>query len=91
VVKVDETSKSHKYLRIKTVVFIFVLHRKLMDYHSKYSVCCRVGLTQLVRFLVVELIQPDSNVIFDVGVVFKANYSFSRRRRPHRQRYTLVN
>jgi hypothetical protein len=82
VVKVDETSKSHKYLRIETVVFIFVLHRKLMDYYSKYSVCCRVGLAQLVRFLVVELIHPDSNPIFDVGVVFKTNYFFNRRRHP---------
>jgi hypothetical protein len=38
---------------------------------------CRVGLTQLVRFLVVELIHPGSNLRFDMHVAFTANYSFS--------------
>jgi hypothetical protein len=36
-----------------------------------------VGLAQLVRFLVVELIYPDSNFRFDMCVAFTANYSFS--------------
>jgi hypothetical protein len=48
-----------------------------------------VGLVQLIRFLVVELTHSDSNPKFDIGVVFTANYSFSRRRRPRRQRCTL--
>jgi hypothetical protein len=39
----------------------------------------RVGLAQLVRFLVVELTHPDSNPTFDIGVTFVPNYSFSGR------------
>jgi hypothetical protein len=41
-----------------------------------------VGLAQLVRFLLVELIYPGSNHIFDMCVAFTANYSFCGRRRP---------
>jgi hypothetical protein len=48
-----------------------------------------VGLAQLVRFLVVELTHLGSNPRFDMGVVFIANYSFSGRRRPRRQRGAL--
>jgi hypothetical protein len=40
----------------------------------------KVGLAQLVRFLVVELTHPGSNPRFDMGVAFTANYSFSGRR-----------
>jgi hypothetical protein len=42
----------------------------------------RVGLAQLIRFLVVELTHPGSNHRFDMGVAFTANYSFSERQRP---------
>jgi hypothetical protein len=48
-----------------------------------------VGLVQLIRFLVVELINPDSNTRFDMCVVFMANYFFSGRRRLCRQRDAL--
>jgi hypothetical protein len=48
-----------------------------------------VNLFQLVRFLVVELTHPDSNPRFDMCVAFTANYSFSERRRPRRQRGAL--
>jgi hypothetical protein len=48
-----------------------------------------VDLTQLVRFLVVEPIHTDSNPRFDICIAFTANYSFSGRRRPHRQRCAL--
>jgi hypothetical protein len=65
-------------LHLNTVVF-------------KYYGISRVGLTQLVRFLVVELTHPGSNPRFNMGVAFLANYSFSGRRRPRRQRVTLVN
>jgi hypothetical protein len=41
-----------------------------------------VVLTQLVRFLVVEIIHPVSNHRFDMSVTFMANYYFSERRRP---------
>jgi hypothetical protein len=41
-----------------------------------------VRLVQLVRFLVVELTHSDSNLKFDMSVVFTANYSFGGRRRP---------
>jgi hypothetical protein len=41
----------------------------------------RVGLAQLVRFLLVKLIYPGSNHRFDMYVVFTANYSFCERRR----------
>jgi hypothetical protein len=41
---------------------------------------CRVGLAQLVRFLVVELTHTCSNPIFDMCIVFTTNYSFSWRR-----------
>jgi hypothetical protein len=40
---------------------------------------CRVGLVQLIRFLVVELTHLDLNPIFNIGVAFTANYSFSER------------
>jgi hypothetical protein len=40
---------------------------------------CRVGLAQLVRFIVVELIHLDSNTRFDMCVVFTTNYSFNGR------------
>jgi hypothetical protein len=37
----------------------------------------RVGLSQLVIFLVVELTHPSSNPRFGMSVTFTANYSFS--------------
>jgi hypothetical protein len=40
----------------------------------------RVGLAQLVRFLVVELTHLDLNPKFNIVVVFTTNYFFSRRR-----------
>jgi hypothetical protein len=49
----------------------------------------RVSLDQLVRFLVVKLTYSDSNPKFNMSVVFMANYSFSGRRYPRRQRDTL--
>jgi hypothetical protein len=49
----------------------------------------RVALAQLIRFLVVELTHLNSNPRFDMGAAFTANYSFSERRHPHRQRCTL--
>jgi hypothetical protein len=33
-----------------------------------------VGLAQLLRFLVVELIHPGLNPRFNIGVIFTANY-----------------
>jgi hypothetical protein len=42
------------------------------------------SMTQLVRFLSVELIHPVLNLRFDMCVVFTTNYSFSMRRRLHR-------
>jgi hypothetical protein len=39
-----------------------------------------MGLVQLVRFLVVELIHPGLNPKFDMYVTFTTNYSFSGRR-----------
>jgi hypothetical protein len=44
---------------------------------------------QLVRFLAVKLTYSDSNSRFDMCVIFTANYSFSGRRRPRRQRDAL--
>jgi hypothetical protein len=49
-----------------------------------------VGLAQLVRFLVVELIHPGSNHRFDMNVAFTANYFFSGRRRPVNSKTLLV-
>jgi hypothetical protein len=49
----------------------------------------RVGLAQLIRFLVVELIHTDSNTKFDMSVIFMTNYSFSGRRVLRRQRDDL--
>jgi hypothetical protein len=49
---------------------------------SKLCQVHRVGLAQLVRFLVVKLTHPGSNPKFDMGVAFTANYFFSGRRRP---------
>jgi hypothetical protein len=50
---------------------------------------CRVGLVQLVRFLVMKLIHSCSNSRFDMCVIFMTNYSFSRGRCPCRQRCAL--
>jgi hypothetical protein len=50
-----------------------------------------VGLAQLLRFLVVELIYPGLNPRFNIGVIFTANYFFSKRWRPRRQRGALIN
>jgi hypothetical protein len=44
---------------------------------------------KLDRFLVVELIHPDLNHIFDMCVVFITNYFFNGMRRLHRQRGAL--
>jgi hypothetical protein len=49
----------------------------------------RVSLAQLVRFLEVELIYQGLNPIFNMGVVFISNYSFSGRRRPRRHQGVL--
>jgi hypothetical protein len=49
----------------------------------------RVGLAQLVRFLVVELNYTCSNPKFDMSVTFTANYSFSGIRHLCRQRCAL--
>jgi hypothetical protein len=49
----------------------------------------RVVLVQLIRFLVLKLTHPGLNPKFDMSVIFTANYSFSRRRRPRRQRVAL--
>jgi hypothetical protein len=48
-----------------------------MQHISTKAIECRAGLTQLIRFLVMELTHPGSNPKFDVSVVFTANYSFS--------------
>jgi hypothetical protein len=48
-----------------------------------------ISVCQLVRFVVVELTHPGSNLRFDIGVAFMANYSFSGKRRPRQQRDTL--
>jgi hypothetical protein len=49
----------------------------------------RVCLVQLVKFLVVKLTHTYLNTRFDMSIVFTANYFFSGRRRPRRQRDTL--
>jgi hypothetical protein len=41
------------------------------------------------RFLVVELTHSCSNLRFNMSIAFMANYSFSGRRRPRRQRNDL--
>jgi hypothetical protein len=38
-----------------------------------------VGLAELIRFLVEELIHPDLNFRFNMSVVFMANYFFNER------------
>jgi hypothetical protein len=48
-----------------------------------------LGLIQLVRFLLVKLTHPVLNHRFDMGVVFTANYFFSGKQRPRRQRVAL--
>jgi hypothetical protein len=56
---------------------------------SEKHTLCRVHLTQLVRFLVMELIHSGSNPRFDICVIFIANYSFSGRQCSHQQQYVL--
>jgi hypothetical protein len=48
-----------------------------------------VGLAQLVRFLVMELIHTILNSRFDMSVAFMANYFFSGRRRPRQKQDAL--
>jgi hypothetical protein len=50
-----------------------------------YLALGRVGIAQLVRFLVVEQTHPGPNPRFSMDVAFMTNYSFSGKRRPHRQ------
>jgi hypothetical protein len=38
-----------------------------------------MGIAQLVRFPVLKLTHPGSNLIFDMCVVFTTNFSFSER------------
>jgi hypothetical protein len=49
----------------------------------------RVGLVQLIIFLLVELTYSGSNFRFDMSVIFTANYSFSGRQCLCRQRGAL--
>jgi hypothetical protein len=51
---------------------------------TNFCISRRVGLTQLVRFLVVKLIHSDLNPKFYMSVAFTDNYSFSGRRHLHR-------
>jgi phosphatidylinositol N-acetylglucosaminyltransferase subunit C len=61
-------------------VSLLLVHLFLHDYSSStIRPPGRVGLAQLVIFLVVELIHPSSNSRFDMNVVFTTNYSFSGR------------
>jgi hypothetical protein len=46
-------------------------------------------ISEVVRFLVVELTHPDLNPTFDMCVIFTVNYSFSGRWCPRRQRDAL--
>jgi hypothetical protein len=39
----------------------------------------KVGLAQLVKFLVIKLIYSGLNLRFNIGVIFTANYFFSER------------
>jgi hypothetical protein len=48
-----------------------------------------VGLVQLIRFLVIELTHPDSNLKFSMNIAFTTNYFFSERRRLRQQRDAL--
>jgi hypothetical protein len=45
-------------------------------FRVKVETIYRVDLTQLIRFLVVELIQLCLNLRFDISVIFMINYSF---------------
>jgi hypothetical protein len=40
--------------------------------------CRRVGIAQLIKFLVMKLIHSDLNPIFEIVVVFTANYFLVR-------------
>jgi hypothetical protein len=64
----------------------FPAHYKSTDWIRKHNV---LGLVQLIRFLVVKLIQLSSNTRFDICVVFMTNYFFSDKRSPRRQRDTF--
>jgi hypothetical protein len=61
------------------------------NYSSNSKNKNRYGLVQLVRFLMVKLIQLILNPRFNMSVAFMANHSFSERRRPRQQRDILNN
>jgi hypothetical protein len=46
---------------------------------SERLIWCRVGLIQLIRFILMKLIYIYINIRFDMRVVFTVNYSFSGR------------
>jgi hypothetical protein len=46
-------------------------------FQKKKNCLWQSGITQLVRFLVVELTYPDLNSKFNMSVIFTANYFFS--------------
>jgi hypothetical protein len=52
---------------------------QLRSKHCFLNKQCRVGLAQLVRFLMVELTYSGLNHRFDMSVIFMANYCFSGR------------
>jgi hypothetical protein len=70
-----------------------VLHLQRMEGSTQNSRWYGAGklyrVAQIVRFLVEELIHPDSNSKFDMNVVLTTNYSFSERWCPRRQWGTL--
>jgi hypothetical protein len=57
--------------------------------HNQVSLSLQSGLTQLIRFLELELTHSGLNPRFDMNIAFMANYSFSERRRLRQQQYAL--
>jgi hypothetical protein len=69
----------------REVIFVKKLSTNGTEGITKISMACRLRLTQLVKFFIVESIHPGLNPIFDLCVIFMINYSFNGRRCSRRQ------
>jgi hypothetical protein len=54
--------------------FYYIINKLIILIHIHTNLISRVGLAQLVKFLVVKLTYSGSNPKFDMSVTFMTNY-----------------
>jgi hypothetical protein len=65
------------HIRSYSSIVALILNIMIVQIDLETTLPYRVGLAQLVRFLVMKLIYLSSNSRFDIGVTFMTNYSFN--------------